>query len=186
MKQILVMMVAAVSLSVVADEKLIADPIVEKEVRKKLEKLEGELTEADLEKVITLSFNTHNFHNTSITDAGLKEVAKLQRLQELYLDDTKSTDAFSAACTVAVQINTSATGRKMKRLKKWDRLIVNDFMIGSLPSLFEFDVYTLSLFNPKTLRPPNPQSLFARNPLLIDFVNDQQNGIGMSFSKKGI
>ena len=50
MKQILVMMVAVVSLSVVADEKLIADPIVEKEVRKKLEKLEGELTEADLEK----------------------------------------------------------------------------------------------------------------------------------------
>jgi hypothetical protein len=36
------------------------------------------------------------------------------------------TGALSAACTVAVKINTSATGRQMKRLKKWDRLIVND------------------------------------------------------------
>ena len=34
-----------------AEEKLIADPIVEKAVRKELKKPEGELTEADFEKV---------------------------------------------------------------------------------------------------------------------------------------
>ena len=34
-----------------AEEKLIADPIVEKAVRKELNKPEGELTEADFEKV---------------------------------------------------------------------------------------------------------------------------------------
>jgi len=72
---------------------------------------------------------------------------------------TRSADVtvvLSAACTVAVKTNTNATERQMKRLKKWDRLIVNDFTIGPLASLFEFDVYTLSLFNPKTLRHPKP------------------------------
>ena len=37
-----------------ADEKLIADPILEKAVREKLEKPEGKLTKADLEKVTIL------------------------------------------------------------------------------------------------------------------------------------
>ena len=68
-------------------EKLIADPIVEKAVRKELEKPEGELTEADLGKVTTLDLRL-----TKITDEGLKEVAKLQQLEELYLTDTKVTD----------------------------------------------------------------------------------------------
>ena len=68
MKQILVMMVAVVSLSVVTDEKLIADPIVEKEVRKKLE---GKLTEADLGEITFLALI-----GTKTTDEGLKEVVK--------------------------------------------------------------------------------------------------------------
>ena len=63
-----------------ADEKLIADPFVEKAVRKSLEKPEGELTVADLEKVTSLRLPFRQ-----ITDVGLKEVAKLQNLQELYL-----------------------------------------------------------------------------------------------------
>ena len=60
-----------------AKEKVIAiaDPIIEKAVRFSLKKPEGELTEADLEKIINLSFL-----NTQITDAVLKEVAKLQNL----------------------------------------------------------------------------------------------------------
>ena len=54
MKQILVMMMAVVLVgqSVVADEKLIADPIVEEAIRKRLGKPEGELTEADLQKLL--------------------------------------------------------------------------------------------------------------------------------------
>ena len=72
-----------------ADEKpLIADPIVEKEIRRSLEKPEGELTAADLEKVTAL-----NLIDTLITDAGLKEVGKLQKLKVLNLRDTKITDA---------------------------------------------------------------------------------------------
>ena len=57
--------------SVVADEKLIADPIVEKAIRKRINKPTGELTKADLAKVTQLFLV-----NTQITDAGLKEVAK--------------------------------------------------------------------------------------------------------------
>jgi hypothetical protein len=56
-------------------------------------------------------------------------------------------------------------GRQMKPLKKWDRLIVNDFTIGSLVSLLEFDVYTLSLFNPKTLRHPKPTAVVCPEPV---------------------
>ena len=70
-----------------ADEKLIADPIVEKAVREMLKMPEGELTNADLEKVTGL-----NLSFTKITDAGLKDVAKLQKLEWLYLYGTKITD----------------------------------------------------------------------------------------------
>jgi hypothetical protein len=69
-------------------EKLITDPIVEKAVRKQLEKPEGELTKADLAKVTSLALG-----HTQITDAGLKDVAKMQKLTTLRLGGTKTTDA---------------------------------------------------------------------------------------------
>ena len=84
MKQIL-LMIAVVGQSVVADEKPIADPIVEKAIRRSLEKPKGELTNADLEKVTWL-----NLFNTKITDVGLKEVAKLQQLAPLVRSTPKS------------------------------------------------------------------------------------------------
>ncbi len=58
--------------------KLIADPIVEEAIRKSLNKPTGELTQADLTKVTKL-----NLFDTQITDAGLKEVAKLEKLTQL-------------------------------------------------------------------------------------------------------
>ena len=70
-----------------ADEKLIADPFVEKAVRKSLEKPEGELTVADLEKVTGLELG-----GTQITDAGLKDLAKFQNLKDLGLGGTQITD----------------------------------------------------------------------------------------------
>ena len=71
------------------DGKLIADAIVEKAIRSRfsLNKPEGKLTEEDLEKVTRLDLS-----RTQITDAGLKEVVKLQRLKELSLDRTQITD----------------------------------------------------------------------------------------------
>ena len=115
MKQILVLIAAVVLMGqpVVADEKLIAGPIVEKAVRKSLEKPEGELTEADLAKVTSLQLPYGykitdlslkevaklqqliflSLRYTPITDVGLKEVAKLERLEYLYLSDTQVTEA---------------------------------------------------------------------------------------------
>ena len=69
-------------------EKLIADPIVEKEIRISLFKPKGELTEADLVKVTDVLLS-----GIKITDAGLKEVAKLQNLERLLLTGTQITDA---------------------------------------------------------------------------------------------
>ena len=70
-----------------SEKPLITDPIVEKAIRKELEKPEGKLTEADLAKVTILHLS-----RTQITDVGLKEVAKLQNLEELQLAFTKITD----------------------------------------------------------------------------------------------
>ena len=62
MKQIIVMMavVVLVGQSVVAEEKLISDPIVEDSVRYRLKKPKGELTNADLEKVTKLNLGKTN------------------------------------------------------------------------------------------------------------------------------
>ena len=69
------------------DQKLIADTIVEKAIRRSLKKPEGGLTETDLKEVTDLTLM-----NYRITDAGLKEVAKLQKLTFLSLYGTKITE----------------------------------------------------------------------------------------------
>ena len=74
------------------DEKLIADPIVERAVREELEKPDGELTEADLEKVTFLDLTFHDLEDTQITDEGLKGLAKLQNIEKLFLWNTQITD----------------------------------------------------------------------------------------------
>ncbi|MFM1556567.1 MAG: hypothetical protein ACKJR1_08785, partial [Limisphaerales bacterium] len=62
-------------------------PKLEEAIRKYLEKPEGELTKADLEKVTSLFLSF-----TKTGDTGLKEVAKLQQLEWLSLDNTQITD----------------------------------------------------------------------------------------------
>ena len=58
-------------------EKLIADPIVEKAIRKRLKKPKGELTKADLEKVTKLFF----VGVSRLTDVkGLEKLTQLKRL----------------------------------------------------------------------------------------------------------
>ena len=71
-----------------AEEKLIADLVVEEAIREELKKPEGKLTEADLEKVFYLSFS-----DAQITDLGLKDVAKLFKLRTLHLSKTPITNA---------------------------------------------------------------------------------------------
>ena len=93
MKQILLMIAVVALVGGCGTTKLdptapanISDPIVEEKVRKKLNKPTGELTNADLANVTGLYL-----YGTKITDAGLKEVAKLQKLEELSLGETQVT-----------------------------------------------------------------------------------------------
>ena len=100
MKQIIVMMAAVVLVgqSVVADEKkLIADPVVIKAIRQSLEKHKGQLTVRHLEKIKYL-----NLKYSKITDAGLKEVAKLQNLREFSWTRTKATAEAAAELSKAL------------------------------------------------------------------------------------
>ncbi len=69
-----------------ADKKpLIADPIVEKAIRRHLKKPTGELTKADLEKVTALALG-----NNQLTD--VKGLEKLTQLKDLLLQNNKLTD----------------------------------------------------------------------------------------------
>ena len=81
----LVALVALVGCASVSTEQ---KAIVEKAIRKSLKKPEGKLTKADVEKV-----NVLGLKGTQITDAGLKEVAKLQQLNKLDLSICRITDA---------------------------------------------------------------------------------------------
>ena len=71
-----------------ASKNIIADNIVDKAIRKELGKPISALTEADLEKVTSL-----DLEYTQITDAGLKDVTKLQKLGALFLYRTQVTEA---------------------------------------------------------------------------------------------
>ena len=109
-KQILLIMAVVMGQSVLAaDEKpLIANPIVEKAIRKELEKPTGKLTKADLAKVTLLSLDD----GPKITDADLKELAKLQQLKVLNLGDTEITDVGLkevAKCTQLTLLDLEAT-----------------------------------------------------------------------------
>ena len=115
-------------------EKLIADPIVEKAIRSSLKKPEGKLTEADLEKVTDL-----DLHNTFITDAGLKEVVKLQQLKLLDLFRTQVTDeglkdlAKLQHLTILILSLTNTTDAGLEdvaKLQKLTRLALEDTNIS--------------------------------------------------------
>jgi Leucine-rich repeat (LRR) protein len=66
--------------------------IVVTAIREELKKPEGEITEADLEKVTTLVLYKKR-QWPKITDAGLKEVSKLKQLKELFLGGGHITNA---------------------------------------------------------------------------------------------
>ena len=71
-----------------ADKKLIINPTIEGVIRRNIKKPTGELTKADLERLTSL-----NCFGIAMTDAGLKELAKLKQLKTLILIDTKIMDA---------------------------------------------------------------------------------------------
>ena len=135
--------------------KLIAAPLVEKEIRRALKKPEGELTKSDLDKVTKLNFavagieitdqilkevakctqlTSLNFNGGQITAEGLKEVAKLQKLKTLGLSDTGVTDAGLkevAKCTQITFLNllhTKITDAGLKEVAKLKQL--NDLTLA--------------------------------------------------------
>ena len=106
-----------------ADEKLIADPIVEQVIRRRLKKPEGELTEADLENVTALEL-----YDTRITDADLKDLAKLQKLDRLWLFGTQITDVGLKDVAKLQKLThldlrrTKITDEGLKEVAKWQQL----------------------------------------------------------------
>ena len=106
----------------------IADPIVEKAIRVSLRKFAGELTEADLERVRTLEFI-----NSSITNEGVKEAAKLKQLEKLSLSHTKITDE----CLKEV-----AKLPRLKDLGLWDTRIT-DAGLKEVAKLTQLEVLNL-------------------------------------------
>jgi flagellar basal body-associated protein FliL len=71
----------------VATSNLIADATVLKAVSEHLIKNPGNLTKTDLDTIVELTLSY-----TQISDAGLKELAKLKRMTHLYLNNTEITD----------------------------------------------------------------------------------------------
>ena len=85
----LVLMIAVVALvgcGVRLDGSMGFDPIVEKEIRKRINKLKGELTKTDLEKVTWL-----DLHNNQLTEVP-KGLEKLTQLEQLSLYKNQLTD----------------------------------------------------------------------------------------------
>ena len=97
--------------------------IVQKAIRKELNKPTGELTKANLEKVTSLALK-----GTKITDAGLKDVAKLKQLTNLDLKGTNITDAGLKKVakleklTELRLVNTQTTDAGLKELAKMKQL----------------------------------------------------------------
>ncbi len=93
-KQILLMIAMVMGQSVLAADVVITNSIVRDAVAKKLKKPAGKfapplkLNEEELANVTHL-----DLAYTKITDAGLKELAKLQNLTVIYLNATQITDA---------------------------------------------------------------------------------------------
>ena len=96
----------------------IGNPILEKEVRKELEKPKGELTEADLEKVGTLSLQRNQ-----LTEVP-KELEKLTELWALDLNDNKLTEVpkglekLTKLITLYLRDNHDLTKAQLDQLQK--------------------------------------------------------------------
>ena len=94
MKQTLWILAVAIGQSVLAADVVIDDPIVRDYLVKLFKKPSGKFapppkfTKAELASVTSLSLSS-----TKLTNAGLRDIAKMQNLTRLYLGGTKITDA---------------------------------------------------------------------------------------------
>lgn len=95
------------------------DKIIELAIRKQIEKPTGDLTKADLDNVQVLTLI-----DSGLTDAGLKELAKLKQLKTLSLKNTKITDKGLKDLAKLKQLtfinleDTKTTGKGRRELRK--------------------------------------------------------------------
>ena len=116
-------------------EKLIADPIVEKAIRKRLKKPKGELTKADLEKVTSLHLRAKK-----LTD--VKGLEKLTQLRGLNLDYNKLTDVKGLEkLTQLTRLNLSGNQltdvKGLEKLTQLKTLWLGDNQLTELPKGLE-------------------------------------------------
>ena len=126
----------------ITHEKLIADPIVEKAIRKELKKPTGELTKADLEKVTRL-----NLYDNRLTELP-KNLEKLHQLKTLWLSENKLTDVKSLEkLTQLERLNlygnqlTSVKG--LEKLTQLERLNLDSNKLTDVKGLEKFTELTL-------------------------------------------
>jgi hypothetical protein len=131
MKQILLMIAVVMGQSVLAADVVITDPFVWDLLAKMFKKPSGKyapplkFTDWELAKVTSLDLN-----DTKITDAGLKEIAKLQQLTSLHLNHTQITDAGIKDIAKLQQLThlylheTKITDACLGDIAKWQQLLV--------------------------------------------------------------
>ena len=125
MKQLLLICAVVMGQSVLAaDEKLIADPIVEKAVREGLKKPKGELTKADLEKVTKLWVQ-----GNQLTDVkGLENLTQLKSLDlwSNQLTDVKGLENLTQLEQLHLGGNKLTSVKGLEKLTKLEQLILYD------------------------------------------------------------
>ena len=107
---------------------LIDDETIEKAICQHLTKTPSELTEADLRTVVELTLSY-----TPITDAGLKDLAKLKGLTHIYLNNTNITDLGLKELAKCKQLKSVS----LQRTKVTDAGIRS---LVKLPNLVELDL----------------------------------------------
>ncbi len=117
-----------------APEKLIANPIVEKAIRKHLKKLKGELTEADLEKVTKLL----SYGVSPLTD--VKSLEKLTQLTYLDLSNNQLTDVkglkkLTQLTRLRLQDNQLTDVRGLKKLTRLEGLLLDSNKLTDVTAL---------------------------------------------------
>ena len=100
----------------VVPQKLIADPIVEKEIRRQLKKPEDELTNVDLEKVTWVNLNFKKL-------TEVKDLEKLTELETLHLafnqlTDVKGLEKLTQLTFLNLNDNTDLTKAQIDELNK--------------------------------------------------------------------
>ena len=119
-------------------EKLIANPIVEKAIRKSLKKPTGQLSKEDLEKVERLDLGM-GLTNNKLTEVP-KGLEKLTKLTNLLLSDNKLTDVeglekLTKLTSLALNRNQLTDVKGLEKLTKLTGLALNDNQLTDVKGL---------------------------------------------------